>query len=62
MPPEKTTAEELIIFFEKKATVPPPPSSRMLARHLQCKASLAITQSLSEAMERHADADSRVTP
>ncbi len=58
MPPEITTAEELITFFEKKATAPPPASSRLLARHLQCKASLTVAQLLSDAMERHAGRDS----
>jgi hypothetical protein len=58
MPSKITTTEELIALFEKKATAPPPESSRMLARHLQCKQSLAVSRILTKAMERHAGADS----
>lgn len=59
MPTGVTTAAELIALFEKKATTPPPESNRMLARHLQCKESLAAVQYLTEAMERHSGADSQ---
>lgn len=56
---EVTVAAELIAFFKKKATAPPPESNRMLARHLQCKESLAAAQYLTEAMERYPGADSQ---
>jgi hypothetical protein len=58
MPAKIMTREELIALFEKKATAPPPKSSRMFVRHLQCKESLALSRFISEAMERHAGADS----
>lgn len=57
MPAKVTTAEELIALFEARATAPPPESSRMLARHLQCKQSLAVAQFLSEAMDRYAGSE-----
>jgi hypothetical protein len=59
MPAQVTTAEELIALFESKAKTPPPESSRMLARHLQCKESLAVAQSLAEAMDRHSGSESQ---
>jgi hypothetical protein len=58
MSKEVTSAADLIALFEKKAATPPPESNRMLARHLQCKESLAVAQYLTEAMERYAGADS----
>lgn len=54
-----TTAEELIAMFEAKATAPPPESSLILARHLQCKESLAVAKFLSEAMDRYAGNESQ---
>ena len=58
MPEKMTTAAELIAFFEKKATAAPPESNHMLARHLQCKESLAVAQYITDAMERYAGEDS----
>lgn len=58
MPTMITTTDELIALFKKKAAAPPPETSRLLARHLQCKESLAVSRFLTEPMERHADADS----
>lgn len=59
MPAKSMSAEELIALFEAKATTPPPESSRILARHLQCKASLALAQFLTEAMDRYAGDETR---
>jgi hypothetical protein len=58
MPEKILTREELIALFEKKAAAPPPQSSRMFARHLQCRESLAVSRFLTEAMKRHAGAES----
>jgi hypothetical protein len=51
--PTAISAEELIALFEAKATTPPPESSQMLVRHLQCKESVELSRSLSEAARRH---------
>jgi hypothetical protein len=59
MPTKVPATAELIALFEKKAATPPPESNRMLARHLQCKESLAAAQYLTEAMERYSGADSQ---
>jgi hypothetical protein len=47
------TPEELIALFAAKATAPPPETSQALARHLQCKESIALARSMSEAMDRY---------
>jgi len=54
MPAANMTSEVLIALFEGKAAAPPPESSQMLVRHLQCKESLAVSQSIAEAMDRFA--------
>jgi hypothetical protein len=59
MPAKVTRSEELIALFESKAAAPPPESSRMLARHLQCKESLATAKFLAEAMDRYAGNESQ---
>ena len=58
MPTKVPATAELLALFEKRATTAPPESNRMLARHLQCKESLAAAQYLTEAMERYAGVDS----
>ena len=54
------TSDALIALFEGKASAPPPESNQMLARHLQCKASLAVSRSLVEAMDRYAGNESQL--
>jgi hypothetical protein len=56
----RLTAEELIALFETKASAPPPESSRILVRHLQCKESLAVSRSITEAMDRYTGNDNRL--
>jgi len=45
--------EELIALFAAKAAAPPPETSQALARHLQCKESIALARSMSEAMDQY---------
>ena len=52
-----TTAADLLALFASKATAPPQETSQMLARHFQCKESLAAAQYLTEAMDRYAAGD-----
>ena len=46
----KMNPEELIALFAAKAASPPPETSQALVRHLQCKASIALARSVSEAI------------
>ena len=46
------TTAHLLNLFLQKATEPPPESSQMVVRHLQCKESLKVAQSLTEALDR----------
>jgi len=57
-PSKVTTTADLLAHFMAKATVPPPESSQILVRHLQCKESIRASQSLTEALDRHAARDS----
>ena len=45
--------KELIALFAAKAAEPPPETGQALARHLQCKESLALARSVSEAINHH---------
>jgi len=45
--------EELIALFAAKAAAPPQETSQALARHLQCKESIALARSVSEAMDHY---------
>ena len=45
--------EELIALFAAKAAAPPPATSQALARHLQCKESIALARSVCEAMDQY---------
>jgi hypothetical protein len=51
------TTAGLLNLFLRKATEPPPESSQILVRHLQCKESLKVAQSLTEALDRFAGRD-----
>ena len=58
---EMTTAELLALLAEK-AAAPPPETSQMLARHLQCKESLQLSQCVAAAIDRYAAADGHPLP
>jgi hypothetical protein len=45
--------EELIALFAAKAAAPPPETSQALARHLQCKESIALARMVSEAINQY---------
>jgi hypothetical protein len=45
--------EELVALFLKKAAEPPPEANLILARHLQCKESRDIAQSVAEAIRHY---------
>ena len=45
--------EELIALLAAKAAAPPPETSQALARHLQCKESIALARSVCEAMNQY---------
>ena len=49
----KMNPEELIALFAAKAASPPPETSQVLVRHLQCKESIALARSVSEAMDQY---------
>jgi hypothetical protein len=53
MAPPNMSPEELITLFAAKAAAPPPETSQALARHLQCKESIALARSVSEAMDQY---------
>ena len=46
--------EELIALFAAKAAAPPPETSQALARHLQCKESIALARIVIEAIDQYA--------
>jgi hypothetical protein len=46
--------EELIALFASKAAAPPPETSQALARHLQCKESIALARIVTEAINQYA--------
>jgi hypothetical protein len=50
----KMTPEDLIALFAVRATAPPPETSQALARHLQCKESIALARMVSEAINQYA--------
>ena len=50
----KMTPEDLIALFAAKAAAPPPETSQALARHLQCKESIALARMVSEAINQYA--------
>lgn len=58
MPRTGLTTAELLVLLAAKAAAPPPETSQMLARHLQCKESLQLSQCVAEAMGRYTAADS----
>lgn len=58
----KMTPEDLIELFQTRATAPPPQASQMLVRHLQCKESVQLAQSLAGAMSDYASRDSHLLP
>ena len=47
--------EELIALFAAKAAAPPPETSQALARHLQCKESIALARMVTEAINECRD-------
>ena len=46
--------EELLALFAAKAAAPPPETSQALARHLQCKESIALARIVTEAINQYA--------
>ena len=56
------TTAELLALLAAKAAAPPPETSQMLARHLQCKESLHLSQCVVAAVERYTAADSQPLP
>ena len=54
--------EELIALFAAKAGAPPPETSQALARHLQCKESIALARCVSEAMDQYSASHSQSLP
>jgi len=62
MPGKTITVADLLALFAAKAAAPPPESSQMLARHLQCKELLQLSNCVAQAMDRHTAADSRHLP
>jgi hypothetical protein len=51
------TREELAALFMTKAAEPPPAANLILARHLQCKESCALSTAVAEATQRYAGQD-----
>ena len=56
------TRDELVALFAAKATEPSPEADRMLARHLQCKASVQLTAAVREAIERYPGSELSLLP
>lgn len=54
--------EELIAWFAAKAATPPPETSQALARHLQCKESIALARYVNEAIDRYTTNSSQLLP
>ena len=50
----KMTPEDLIALFAARAAAPPPETNQALARHLQCKESIALARMVSEAINQYA--------
>ena len=51
------TRDELLALFAEKATAPPPEANQLLARHLQCKASLRLASAVSAALNVYPGSD-----
>ena len=51
------TREELAALFMDKAAEAPPAANLILARHLQCKESCALSSAIAEATQRFAGTD-----
>lgn len=49
--------DDLLALFAKKATAPPPEANQLLARHLQCKASLRLASAVSGALNVYLGSD-----
>ncbi|WP_263359269.1 hypothetical protein, partial [Acidicapsa ligni] len=58
----KMTPEDLIALFTAKAAAPPPETSQALARHLQCKQSVALARAVSEAVDQYSMSRSQSLP
>jgi len=54
MVPSNIGPEELIALFAARASAPSPETSHALARHLQCKESIALVRIIAEAISQHA--------
>ena len=54
--------EELIALFAAKAAAPPPETSQALARHLQCKESIALARMVTEAINQYAANSNQCLP
>jgi hypothetical protein len=54
--------EELVALFLKKAAEPPPEANLILARHLQCKESCDLAQTVSEAIRKYVESGSYWLP
>jgi hypothetical protein len=46
--------DDLLALFAEKATAPPPEANQLLARHLQCKASLRLASAVLAALHVYA--------
>jgi hypothetical protein len=51
------TRHELLALFAERATEPPPEANQLLARHLQCKASLRLASAVSAALNVYTGSD-----
>jgi hypothetical protein len=60
--PPTMNPEELIALFAAKAVAPPPETSQALARHLQCKESIALARYVTEAIDRYTTNSSQLLP
>lgn len=49
--------DDLLALFAEKATAPPPEANQLLARHLQCKASLRLASAVSAALNMYPASD-----
>ncbi|MHB1698574.1 MAG: hypothetical protein ACYCSN_00320 [Acidobacteriaceae bacterium] len=54
--------EELIALFAAKGAAVPPETSQALARHLQCKESIALAQVVTEAIDQYAARNGQSLP
>jgi hypothetical protein len=50
---QQTSPEELIAVFESKAAAPPDRQNALLVKHLRCKESLELADSLTSALTRY---------